>query len=101
MQNASITFVLAGPDPLIFGLWRNLDFNGHKGTDAADGTADTDLATVGQMDTAIEEAQFGGPEALAEAEAAAAAAAASAASINLPSPLVARNRLVVKADITG
>ncbi|MDQ0475015.1 hypothetical protein [Labrys wisconsinensis] len=53
MQEAEITFVLTGPDPLLFPLWRDLEFGGHRGVNAAPGHAATDLATVQQVQDVV------------------------------------------------
>lgn len=49
MQEAEITFVLTGPDPLLFPLWRDLDMGFHRIVRMLDGTDDDNAATVRQV----------------------------------------------------
>ena len=53
MQNATMTFTLTGPDPLIFGMWRDLDARGHRIKNLADAVDDQDAVTLKQMQEAI------------------------------------------------
>lgn len=60
MQNATMTFTLTGPDPLIFGMWRDLDARGHRIKNLADAVDDQDAVTLKQMQDAIGGGSGGG-----------------------------------------
>src|SRR5215831_16516866 len=49
MQNAAVSFVLTGPDPLLFPAWRDLDMGNHRIVNLRNGVNDQDGATVWQV----------------------------------------------------